>query len=349
MARQQRLSTIMDRGFAALDDGDYDAAEAALMQAQRIDRQHPDVLVLDGELNLIAEEFGTAEESFRKAMAAAPDALPPRLGLGRTLLSQLFEAQDAGDERAAREAADEILQVLAVVPRDSEDHPESLLTRLAALAGVGGKHEAGPQLLVIADETIEVLPELALDAASPVAVFDLPRVLGWLERAAAQQELRADALHMRGMVLADNDQREQMIAAWSEVWRLDGADDAPPPEVTATDEEFEEMAQAALQELPPELRERLRRAAILVDDRPPLEMVAEGVDPRSLGLFTGTPTTEEQGGQPALTHIYLFKQNLERMCRDLDELAEQVQITVWHETAHFFGLDEDGVSDLGLA
>ena len=349
MARQQRLSTILDRGFAALDEGDFDAAEAALMQAQRIDRQHVDVLVLDGELNLVAEEYGTAEESFRKAMAAAPEAMAPRLGLARTLLSLLFEAQDAKAADEARERADEILQVLEEVPRDSEDYPEAVLTRLGALAGVGGKHAASARLLALTEDTIGLLPEFALEAAPPVSSFDLPTALRWLDAAAASDDLRADALHTRGAILAEFEQRAPMIAAWTEVWKLDGGADVPPPEVVATDDEFEEMAQAALEELPAELRERLRRAAILVDDRPSLELVEEGVDPRSLGLFTGTPTTEEASGQPTLTHIYLFKQNLERQSRDLDELAEQVRITVWHETAHFFGLDEDGVADLGLA
>ncbi len=349
MARTDRLSSILDRGFTALDDGDYDAAESALTQAQRIDRKHPDVLVLDGELNLLADEYGLAEEAFRQALAAAPNALQPRLGLARTLLSQAFEAQDAGAADEIRRHADEIVALLDAVPPTSEDYPEAILTRLGALATAGGQHEAAARVLAAADDLIESLPELALEAAAPVATFDRARALSWLDAAAIDPELRADALHVRGSLLAEAEQRELMIAAWVEVWKLDGADDVPAPELEATDDEFEDMAQAALEELPAELRERLGRAAVLVDARPSLEMVQEGVDPRSLGLFTGTPTTEEHSGQPSLTHIHLFKENLERSARDLDELAEQVRITVWHETAHFFGLDEDSVADLGLA
>ncbi len=41
MARQQRLQNILERGIEALNEGDYEAAEAALEQCQRIDRQHP--------------------------------------------------------------------------------------------------------------------------------------------------------------------------------------------------------------------------------------------------------------------------------------------------------------------
>lgn len=347
MIRQDRLEKLLDRGFTALDDGDYEAAENALVSAQRIDRKHPEVLVLDGELNLVAEELGQAEDSFRAALAAAPEALPPKLGLGRTLLMMLFEAQDAGDKATARALADEIITLLDPVPRDSEDHPESLLTRLGALAGTGGDHPARERLLTLADESVALLPELGLECAPPVSTFDLPRALAYLDRAAADVELRADALHARGAILADADQREAMIAAWTEVWKLDGAEQERPG-VQASDDDFEDMAQEALGGLPAELRERLRRAAILVDDRPSLEQVAEGVDPRSLGLFVGTPTSDEQSAAPTLTQIYLFKANLERTAGDLDELAEQIRITVWHETAHFFGLDEEQVAGLGL-
>ena len=48
------------------------------------------------------------------------------------------------------------------------------------------------------------------------------------------------------------------------------------------------------------------------------------------------------------THIRLFKTNLERSALDLDHLAEEVRITVLHETAHYFGLDEDDLIKLGL-
>lgn len=347
MVRQDRLEKLLDRGFTALDDGDYEAAENALVSAQRIDRKHPEVLVLDGELNLVAEELGQAEDCFRAAMAAAPDALPPKLGLGRTLLMMLFEAQDAGEKTAASALADEIITLLAGVSEDSEDHPEALLTRLGALAGTGGEHPARERLLALTDDSVALLPELGLECAPPVSTFDLPRALAYLDKAAADAELRADALHARGAILADADQREAMIEAWTEVWKLDTAEQARPG-VQATDDDFEDMAQEALGELPAELRERLRRAAILVDDRPSLEQVAEGVDPRSLGLFQGTPTSDEQSAVPTLTQIYLFKANLERAASDLDELAEQVRVTVWHETAHFFGLDEDQVAGLGL-
>ena len=52
--------------------------------------------------------------------------------------------------------------------------------------------------------------------------------------------------------------------------------------------------------------------------------------------------------EPSITTIHLFKRNLERIAGDLDELAEEVRITVLHETAHYFGLDDEDLERLGL-
>ena len=51
---------------------------------------------------------------------------------------------------------------------------------------------------------------------------------------------------------------------------------------------------------------------------------------------------------PLVTNILLFKRSLERFATDEDHLAEEIRITVLHETAHYFGLDEDDLEALGL-
>ena len=51
---------------------------------------------------------------------------------------------------------------------------------------------------------------------------------------------------------------------------------------------------------------------------------------------------------PTVTNIRLFKTNLERAALDLDHLAEEIRITVLHETAHYFGLDEEDLEAIGL-
>lgn len=338
MARQQRLQSILERGFEALNEGDYEAAEAALEQCQRIDRIHPEVRILDGELNLVAGEAQDAEEAFRGALAKDPTSSAAKLGIAKALLYQM---QDEEDDDAARKLGDKAIEAIG----GQGDEPEALLIRTGVIAALDGKHPVTEQVLSALEAAIEVVPAVALDAAPMVAHFASERALAWLGRAAQEEDLRADAYYERGCVHSELEQLAPQIEAWKQAWELDGKEEIEP---LADADVFEEMAQVALEELPEELHQRLERVAILIDERPTLDMVQEGVDPRSLGLFTGTPTTEEQSGVPALTHIHIFKRNLERVCRDLDDLEEQVRITVLHETAHFFGLDEEQVAALGL-
>ena len=96
------------------------------------------------------------------------------------------------------------------------------------------------------------------------------------------------------------------------------------------------------------MRTRLDNVPILIDDFPSDDIVADGLDPRLLGLFQGTPMPEGGDTAATVTTILLFKKNLERSSRDLEHLAAEVRITVLHETAHYFGLDEDDLEALGL-
>src|SRR5665647_3931785 len=77
--------------------------------------------------------------------------------------------------------------------------------------------------------------------------------------------------------------RAGMTDEWGLVLRLDAAAASPQPLMPA--DELESVAAPALAELPQELLDQLRNVAILVADRPSAEMVADGLDPRVLGLY----------------------------------------------------------------
>jgi predicted Zn-dependent protease with MMP-like domain len=83
---------------------------------------------------------------------------------------------------------------------------------------------------------------------------------------------------------------------------------------------------------------------VLVVDEPPAD------DPDLLGVYDGRPLTERvcwwaAGALP--DRITIFKGPLERMCQSRDELREEIAVTVVHEVAHHFGLDDDQLHELG--
>ena len=161
--------------------------------------------------------------------------------------------------------------------------------------------------------------------------------------------LEADARYLLGRALRDCGDRDGMTLEWSLVPGLDAAAERPRPLLSA--EEFESVAAAALDELPQDLLDELGGVAIMIDDRPTPAMVADGLDPRMLGLYHGVPMNRRSAsfGAPYADTIHLFRANLERAYATRDVLVEHIRITVLHETAHFFGYSEGQLRSMGLA
>ena len=213
-----------------------------------------------------------------------------------------------------------------------------------------------------AKRTLEELPPPEVRLEDPdlaLEVADLQLALGDAE--AARDRLRllceaspkmADAWYALGCAAEQLEDDAERRSAWKRTWMLDAApgdgeepDSLPEAEVAA-------VAEAALEELPSRARALLQGIPIVIADLPAEADVATGLDPRVLGLFSGTAHGEggtALGGQPGLTQIVLFRRNLERAARDEDELREEIRTTLLHETGHFFGLDEAALEEMGLA
>jgi len=161
-------------------------------------------------------------------------------------------------------------------------------------------------------------------------------------------EEEADARWLLGAALDERHDRKGAAREWLAVLRLDAAGEPDAPRMSP--KRFEKVAEKALRELPDGLLEWLANVPIIVEDRPTEAMVLDGVDPRLLGLFSGyaVPDQSVMGGPPQTGVIHLFQRNLERESRDEEELADEIRITVLHETAHYFGYDEDDLERLGL-
>ncbi len=114
--------------------------------------------------------------------------------------------------------------------------------------------------------------------------------------------------------------------------------------------DFYELVERALERLPPELPELLENVAIVVDDWPTYStpLVADDGYDTLYGLYEGIPLMERGAGYQGTLpdKITIFRGPLERDF-PRGELEEQIRITVVHEIAHHFGIDEDRLEDLG--
>ena len=105
---------------------------------------------------------------------------------------------------------------------------------------------------------------------------------------------------------------------------------------------FDEHVRAALDSLPPELAAGLQNVAVVIRDEHP-------DDPDLFGLYEGTPLPERTsaGGGHLPDQITIYRLPLEESFPDPHELEEEIRITVLHELAHYFGIDEDRLAELG--
>lgn len=118
-----------------------------------------------------------------------------------------------------------------------------------------------------------------------------------------------------------------------------------------TDEQFDQLITKAMDDLPQEYITGLDNVAIVQADEPTEEQkqkmkIREGTI--LLGLYEGIPLTQRGNGYSFVLpdKITLFKNSILRVVRDENELFEQIKRTLWHEIAHFYGLNHARMNEL---
>lgn len=257
-------------------------------------------------------------------------------------LDRAWEAFDAGDAEAALECA----------RGASDELAETWVLRATAQLALDDLDAARAS----ADEAAR-----REDASEDMELALVRAELGlrlWDLEAAREELARAQALGESPVVLAklalladlegDFGRADRLLR---DAQRLDPQGFPAPQRLSES--EFDRVLQQAIARLPDEFRSALEQVPVIVEPMP--ERALCGDDPREtppdlLGLFTGASLAErDPEAAPELpATIHLFQRNLERACTSRRELAEQVEVTLYHELGHYLGFDEDGVAELGL-
>ena len=109
--------------------------------------------------------------------------------------------------------------------------------------------------------------------------------------------------------------------------------------------DFEALVDRALDGMPDDIAALIHNVVVLVEDEAPAD------DPHLLGLYDGVALTERESNYAAQLpdRILLFRRPLLDFCDALEQLEDEVRITVVHEIAHHFGIDDARLHDLGYA
>lgn len=115
--------------------------------------------------------------------------------------------------------------------------------------------------------------------------------------------------------------------------------------VSMSAERFDELVQVAFAQIPEELTAMLNNVVLFVEDDAPSD------EPDLLGLYDGTPLTERDSHYAGVLpdRILVFRNPTLRMCETEDEVVAELAVTVAHEIAHHFGIEDDRLHDLGYA
>ncbi len=118
-----------------------------------------------------------------------------------------------------------------------------------------------------------------------------------------------------------------------------------------SDEQFDHIISEALDRLPQKYIKGLNNVAIIYEDEPTKEQRVKlklRCNETLLGLYEGIPLTRRNSGYNLVLpdKITLFKNPLIAKSESFDDFKEQVRHTLWHEIAHFYGLDHDRIHKL---
>jgi predicted Zn-dependent protease with MMP-like domain len=120
--------------------------------------------------------------------------------------------------------------------------------------------------------------------------------------------------------------------------------------IQVSDEQFQELINQALTEMPGEHVQNIKNVAILYEDEPTPRQREElklHCGQTLLGLYEGIPLSRRQGMTRILPDkITLFKRPLEAQANTESELREAIRHTLWHEIAHYYGLDHHKIHEL---
>lgn len=113
--------------------------------------------------------------------------------------------------------------------------------------------------------------------------------------------------------------------------------------VAMTPDEFEDHVSEALDLVPEQLLDMIENCVVLVEPDPPETM------PGILGLYEGIPLTERNSfySMALPDRIFIFRNPILRACVSRAQVVREIRITVIHEIAHHFGIDDERLHELG--
>ncbi len=329
------IDALIDRGLAAVEDENTEAAAAVLEEATAMaGAEHARVLHLRGLLAWANEDLENATATLLKA--ADQEAGRPEIHFDCAECLYSMEEIEEAEEQVRKvlelpdvpgEQADDARLLLAQL-RLSVDDPAGALETLEAIDAVRKTHPAYLGALGSAQ-----LADEQFDAAVTT-----------LRKALEHDDADADLHYQVGIGLEAVGDDAGARQAMTKVLELDTeewaelGDDAPPAPDFAETQELRSRLEEVLEGLPDPVLKLVAATPITVQARASAEQVAGGVDPRGTVIFLGSPKSDEDEAE--LKGIVVMRDLLLTQVDEDDEIDEELFYSLLEQIQHFFRRDD---------
>jgi predicted Zn-dependent protease with MMP-like domain/Flp pilus assembly protein TadD len=318
-AEEPQATNLWERVHELLEEGKLDQA---LEDAESLVAQAPESAEAHCLVGMVRAQRGDAEaalSSLEQALALDPSLTPAKLEKARVLYDETrFE---------------DVIKTL----RD-EGAVEALYLAASALYELGEHEEADG----VCDRALalEELPELRhLEALLGLSRAEPNEALAAAGRSIELDSELAEGHHALGLSLTQLGRIEEADAAFARAADLDPESYFRPFRLSP--EDFDEVVDEALAELPEEFESYLENVEVAVEEVPDTALVREGLEFDLLGFYQGGTIQSESRDFP--DRVLLFQRNLENISPNRESLIEEICDTVYHEIGHHMGMDEEAV------
>lgn len=379
-----RYTAHLDRGWSLLDRGDLIQARNSAHQAHTIRPEVPDAAMLMAAICLADGEPDHALEWYDKAIDVDGDYVEAQLAAAQVLLYDLDDPARAIERAEQARELDEALPIdrldlglleiealvaleqleqasaqLAVLPdlgviEEMFFEPSSSDERRAELLRALG-HAGDPSELDEHDVPLARHVQIAVRVAQVHVDLGRPHeALPWLRGLLNRLEDDPELWYLFNEAAFLAGEPVSAAHAALQVLRIDS--EAPLPEWAPEPLALHELVAARLRDCPDaELAQLAQHAdfVVFINDRPPPELVLEGVDPRIRVLALaarGLPSEGEdrEFDPPILTGVAVYRRNVLRFTRDMEHFERELEFALYDELAAFSNLDDGRRERLGL-
>lgn len=325
------IAAHLDRGWDLLHQGDLAGARVSAGHILKINAESPEGHTLIGAIAAAEGDVDEAMDSLRQAMDLDPEYPDALLYAAELALHNLGELEYG--LKLCDEAAE-----LAVEPGDRIDIG---LMRAEAHLLQGDRERASRELKALPGPPFND-PAHALRAGRlHLEVGTVEAAMDLLAGALEDEPCRADAHYFMGVALERLERPAEALEHFIEARELDRAQPSPP--WAASEEQLSAELRAIVERLPRDMAAPIESLPMLVLDFPPVELVAEGFDPRGLVFVSGFG--HEHGGEPFRpTGVFVYKGNLEQAATSSADLVRTLEQALRQELEMFLGgpLGTDG-------